>query len=135
MGLQHLATMMKVGYALMIFTLLMMIWASLVRMHELPVQYPPCFFNPLCTCSKAIPDLGIVTCYNVPMPRIPQPINSSKVFMLQLENNGLMFLQPQFLMNTGKKEFINDDGVRIKILRDRIIKRFWRKGTFHISNV
>ncbi|XP_060831402.1 chaoptin [Bombus pascuorum] len=97
----HLATMVKVGYALMIFTLLMMMWASLVRMHELPVQYPPCFFNPLCTCSKAIPDLGIVTCYNVPMPRIPQPINSSKVFMLQLENNGLMFLQPQFLMNTG----------------------------------
>lgn len=124
MGLQHLATMVKVGYALMIFTLLMMMWASLVRMHELPVQYPPCFFNPLCTCSKAIPDLGIVTCYNVPMPRIPQPINSSKVFMLQLENNGLMFLQPQFLMNTGKEEFINDDGVRIKVIRDRIIKRF-----------
>ncbi|CAD1476915.1 unnamed protein product [Heterotrigona itama] len=93
--------MVKVGYALVIFTLLLMMWASLARMHELPVQYPPCFFNPLCTCSKAIPDLGIVTCYNVPMPRIPQPINSSKVFMLQLENNGLMFLQPHFLMNTG----------------------------------
>lgn len=89
------------GYVLVIFTLLLMMWASLARMHELPVQYPPCFFNPLCTCSKAIPDLGIVTCYNVPMPRIPLPINSSKVFMLQLENNGLMFLQPQFLMNTG----------------------------------
>ncbi|CAK9809946.1 chp [Anthophora quadrimaculata] len=101
MELQNLATMVKVGYVLVVFTLLLMMWASLVRMHELPVQYPPCFFNPLCTCSKAIPDLGIVTCYNVPMPRIPQPINSSKVFMLQLENNGLMFLQPQFLMNTG----------------------------------
>ncbi|KZC10143.1 Chaoptin, partial [Dufourea novaeangliae] len=96
-----LSTMVKVGYILVFVTLLLMMWASMVRMHELPVQYPPCFFNPLCTCSKAIPDLGIVTCYNVPMPRIPQPINSSKVFMLQLENNGLMFLQPQFLMNTG----------------------------------
>ncbi|EFN76362.1 Chaoptin [Harpegnathos saltator] len=86
---------------MLIITLLLMLWASVARMHELPVQYPPCFFNPLCTCSKAIPDLGIVACYNVPMPRIPQPINSSKVFMLQLENNGLRFLQPQYLINTG----------------------------------
>ncbi|EZA58102.1 Chaoptin [Ooceraea biroi] len=86
---------------MLIIILLLMMWASVARMHELPVQYPPCFFNPLCTCSKAIPDLGIVACYNVPMPRIPQPINSSKVFMLQLENNGLRFLQPQYLINTG----------------------------------
>ncbi|XP_043261233.1 chaoptin [Colletes gigas] len=97
----NLATMVKVGYVLVIVTLLLMVWASMVRMHELPVQYPPCVVNPLCTCSKAIPHLGIVTCYNVPMPRIPQSINSSMVFKLQLENNGLMFLQPQFLMNTG----------------------------------
>ncbi|XP_046834184.1 chaoptin-like [Vespa crabro] len=97
----NLLTFMKLGYAMLIVTLLLMIWSSMVRTHELPVQYPPCFFNPLCTCSKAIPDLGIVSCYNVPMPRIPQPINSSKVFMLQLENNGLTFLQPQFLINTG----------------------------------
>ncbi|XP_015178176.1 PREDICTED: chaoptin-like isoform X2 [Polistes dominula] len=99
--IMNLFTFMKLGYAMLIVTLLLMFWTSMARMHELPVQYPPCFFNPLCTCSKAIPDLGIVSCYNVPMPRIPQPINSSKVFMLQLENNGLMFLQPQFLINTG----------------------------------
>ncbi|CAL1688585.1 unnamed protein product [Lasius platythorax] len=86
---------------MLIIVLLLMMWASVVRMHELPVQYPPCFFNPLCTCSKAIPDLGIVACYDVPMPRIPQPINSSKMFMLQLGNNGLKFLQPQYLMNTS----------------------------------
>ncbi|XP_011151708.1 chaoptin isoform X1 [Harpegnathos saltator] len=96
-----LFTLVKVAYVMLIITLLLMLWASVARMHELPVQYPPCFFNPLCTCSKAIPDLGIVACYNVPMPRIPQPINSSKVFMLQLENNGLRFLQPQYLINTG----------------------------------
>ncbi|XP_051160683.1 chaoptin isoform X1 [Leptopilina boulardi] len=91
----------KLGYTMMIVVILLMFWASMVRMHELPVQYPPCFFNPLCTCSKAIPDLGIVSCYNVPMRRIPHPINASKVFMLQLENNGLRSLQPQFLLNTG----------------------------------
>ncbi|XP_011498419.1 PREDICTED: chaoptin [Ceratosolen solmsi marchali] len=94
-------TFIKVGYTMMIITLILMFWTSIVRMHELPVQYPPCFFNPLCTCSKVIPDLGIVTCFNVPMPRIPHPINASKVFMLQLENNGLRSLQPHFLMNTG----------------------------------
>jgi len=99
--LQKLFTLVKVAYVMLVITLLLMMWASVARMHELPVRYPPCFFNPLCTCSKAIPDLGIVACYNVPMPRIPQPINSSKVFMLQLENNGLRFLQPQYLMNTG----------------------------------
>lgn len=99
--LQKLFTLVKVAYAMLIIVLLLMMWASVVRMHKLSVQYPPCFFNPLCTCSKAIPDLGIVACYNVPMPRIPQPINSSKMFMLQLENNGLRFLQPQYLMNTS----------------------------------
>ncbi|XP_058788857.1 chaoptin isoform X2 [Phymastichus coffea] len=97
----NLMTFVKIGYMMMIIIFILMFWTSMVRMYELPVQYPPCFFNPLCTCSKAIPDLGIVTCFNVPMPRIPHPINSSKVFMLQLENNGLRSLQPQFLMNTG----------------------------------
>ncbi|XP_034949878.1 chaoptin [Chelonus insularis] len=97
----NLFAFIRMGYIMMILTLVLMFWASMVRMHELPVQYPPCFFNPLCTCSKAVPDLGIVNCENVPMPRIPQPINSSKVFILQLGNNGLRQLQPQFLMNTG----------------------------------
>lgn len=101
--LQKLFTLVKVAYAMLVIILLLMMWASVARMHELPVQYPPCFFNPLCTCSKAIPELGIVACYNVPMPRIPQLINSSKVFILQLENNGLRFLQPKYLMNTGTR--------------------------------
>ncbi|XP_015117217.1 chaoptin [Diachasma alloeum] len=97
----NLFAFVKLGYAMTIATLLLMFWASMVRMHELPVQYPPCFFNPLCTCSKAIPDLGIVNCENVPMPRIPQQINSSKVFILKLGNNGLRHIQPQFLVTTG----------------------------------
>ncbi|XP_018398930.1 PREDICTED: chaoptin isoform X1 [Cyphomyrmex costatus] len=96
-----LFTLVKIAYAMLVIALLLMMWASMARMQDLPVQYPPCFFNPLCTCSKAVPDLGIVTCYNVPMPRIPQQINSSKMSILQLENNGLRFLQPQYLMNTG----------------------------------
>lgn len=70
--------------------------------HHRDVEYPPCFFNPLCTCSKAVPDLGIVTCRDVPLPRIPPPINSSKVFMLSLENNGMGYLEPHFLEGTGQ---------------------------------
>lgn len=65
-------------------------------------EYPPCFFNPLCTCSKAVPDLGIVSCRDVPLPRIPPPINSSKVFMLTLENNGMSYLESHFLEGTGR---------------------------------
>ncbi|XP_066585681.1 chaoptin [Prorops nasuta] len=97
----NLLSFVKLGYMMLLVTIILMFLTSVVRMHETPVQYPPCVFNPLCTCSKAVPDLGIVACYNVPMPRIPRPINSSKVFMLQLENNGLRSIQSQFLMNTG----------------------------------
>uniref|UniRef100_A0A1B0CGW6 Putative membrane glycoprotein lig-1 n=1 Tax=Lutzomyia longipalpis TaxID=7200 RepID=A0A1B0CGW6_LUTLO len=63
--------------------------------------YPPCAFNPLCTCSKGIPDLGIVQCKNVPFPAIPRMINTSKVFMLHMENNELQRLEPYFFQATG----------------------------------
>ncbi|XP_069668870.1 chaoptin isoform X2 [Periplaneta americana] len=65
------------------------------------VRYPPCVFNPLCSCSKSVPDLGLVFCRDVPLPRLPPPINSSKVFMLHLENNGLRSIEPYFLQGTG----------------------------------
>ncbi|KAE8744980.1 hypothetical protein FOCC_FOCC008392 [Frankliniella occidentalis] len=44
-------------------------------------DYPPCFFNPLCSCSKSVPDLGIVWCRDVPMPRAPPPLNESKALL------------------------------------------------------
>ena len=62
---------------------------------------PPCFFNPLCYCSKAYPDLGRVTCKDIPLLNIPRRINTSKAFMLHLENNGLHFIEPYFLSRTG----------------------------------
>lgn len=64
-------------------------------------DYPPCFFNPLCSCSKSVPDLGIVWCRDVPMPRAPPPLNESKVFMLHLDNVGLRSLDAHFLTGTG----------------------------------
>lgn len=83
-------------------------WISLVgasmgiSTEESDNHYPSCYFNPLCTCSKAVPDLGVVICRNVPFSRLPLNLNTSKVFILHLENNGLRYLQPYFLHSTSK---------------------------------
>ncbi|KAF7273812.1 hypothetical protein GWI33_013503 [Rhynchophorus ferrugineus] len=90
------------GYALVIAMFLLMIWVSMIESKEQDmVKYPPCYFNPLCSCSKAVPDLGIVQCRDVHLPRIPETVNVSKAFMLHLENNGLRILEPYFLQSTG----------------------------------
>lgn len=95
--------MIKFGYCLLIGTFLLMFWASSIGARELhdPGQYPPCTFNPLCRCSKAQPDLGIVQCKDVPFSAIPRTINSSKVFLLHMDNTGLTRLEPYFLQATG----------------------------------
>ncbi|KAK6644340.1 hypothetical protein RUM43_000607 [Polyplax serrata] len=62
---------------------------------------PPCFFNPLCLCSKSYPDLGRVTCKDVLLLSIPHQINSSKLYFLHLENNGLKYLESRFFTRTG----------------------------------
>lgn len=100
--LQDLLQIMKIGYALVIGTFILMIWISMIESKEIDsVYHPPCFFNPLCSCSKSVPDLGIVKCQNVHLPRIPEAVNTSKVFTLHLENNGLRTLSPYFLQSTG----------------------------------
>lgn len=76
-------------------------------------DYPPCFFNPLCSCSKSVPDLGIVWCRDVPLPRAPPPLNASKVFMLHLDNNGLRSLDAHFLTGTGRQK-IQINGLKIQ---------------------
>ncbi|KAJ2947575.1 hypothetical protein O0L34_g17368 [Tuta absoluta] len=97
-----LMSFIKFGYALVVVTLLLMIWASLSR-AELHVDtgHPPCLFQALCTCSKPAGDLGIVTCINVPLLRVPATVNSSKVFTLQLKGNRIRELEPQFFQATG----------------------------------
>lgn len=99
-----------------------MIWASWVGARDMDSanKYPPCSFNHLCTCSKLPPDLGVVTCRNVPFPAIPKTVNISKVskekkfflelvkvillqqvFALHMEHTGLIELEPHFLQATG----------------------------------
>lgn len=63
--------------------------------------HPSCYFNPLCTCSRVVPNLGVVSCVNVPLPRIPLYVNRSKINSFDLENNGLKAIEPQFLSGTG----------------------------------
>ncbi|CAH0674102.1 unnamed protein product [Spodoptera exigua] len=98
-----LMAFIKFGYALVVVTLLLMIWASLSRALELHIdsKHPPCLFQALCTCSKPAGDLGIVTCNHVPILKVPATINSSKVFMLQLTGNQIRDLEPQFFQATG----------------------------------
>lgn len=92
---------------MMVGVLLLMMWSSYVRAatsHEEidRLQYPQCSFNPLCTCSKPAPDLGIMQCRNVPFPAIPNIVNVSKVFTLHMENTGLRELEPFFFQATGE---------------------------------
>ncbi|XP_072949975.1 chaoptin isoform X2 [Epargyreus clarus] len=98
-----LMAFIKFGYTLVFVTFLLMIWASLSRAIELHVDtgHPPCLFQALCTCSKPAGDLGIVTCNHVPILRVPATVNSSKVFMLQLTDNKIRDLEPQFFQATG----------------------------------
>nr|XP_023026888.1 chaoptin [Leptinotarsa decemlineata] len=98
---------MKFGYAIVIGAFILMMWISMLESKEIEsVHYPPCFFNPLCSCSKSVPDLGIVRCQDVHLPRIPETVNISKVFMLHLENNKLRTLEPFFLQSTGLYKII-----------------------------
>ncbi|XP_058821803.1 chaoptin [Topomyia yanbarensis] len=98
-GLEYLMTL---GYTLVLVTVGIMIWASLAEAREIDVsQHPPCFFNALCSCSKSAPDLGVVDCRNVHFPAIPKVINSSKLFMLRMENTGLREIDPYFFQATG----------------------------------
>lgn len=98
----ELLTLLRLGYAIVIGSFLLMMWISWVESTEIETSnYPPCLFNSLCKCSKSMPDLGIVHCENVHLSRIPESINISKVFKLHLINNGLRTIEPFFLQSTG----------------------------------
>ncbi|RWS16198.1 uncharacterized protein B4U79_09466 [Dinothrombium tinctorium] len=62
---------------------------------------PSCVFNPLCTCSKALPDLGNVQCRDVPMPVVPPALNNSNIYTLQLQRNGLRHIEEMSFFGSG----------------------------------
>lgn len=62
---------------------------------------PPCVFNPLCTCSKPHPDLGQVSCTSAPFSVVPPSINSSAIYILVLNRNGLRKIEDRSFFGTG----------------------------------
>lgn len=91
---------MRFAYAMVVVTVLLMIWASSVGAAK--VQSPPCVFNTLCTCSSVYSEnFGSVECVNVPFPSIPKALNTSKVYKLKMHGTGLMDIEPYFLQATG----------------------------------
>lgn len=92
--------MMKFGYALVVVTIGLMIWASSVKALKAPDS--PCAFSSLCTCSNGdVDNLGSVKCSNVDFPAIPDAFNTTKVYMLKMENTGLSEIEPFFLQSTA----------------------------------
>ena len=69
--------------------------------HLVRTLDPPCVFNPLCTCSKPAPDLGKVTCTSAPFSVVPPSINSSAIYILILNKNGLRKIEDRSFYGTG----------------------------------
>lgn len=98
-------TFIHIGYAVMIFTLLLMLWMSSIGAESYMQDCQPCTFNPLCSCTKSYDSLGEVHCVDVYFPRIPPAINRSRLSTLHFRNNDLDSIEPYFLVNTGKSVF------------------------------
>ncbi|XP_050544183.1 chaoptin isoform X2 [Daktulosphaira vitifoliae] len=94
-------TFIHMGYALMMFTFLLMIWFSSIKAENFLQDKQPCTFNPLCSCTKSYDSLGVVHCDDIYFPRIPLAINRSRLSTLHLRNNDLDEIEPYFLVNTG----------------------------------
>lgn len=92
--------MMRFGYALILVTVGLMIWASSVG--AVKIADPPCIFNTLCTCSNGYTDnFGTVRCVNVPFSSLPPVLNTSKVYALTMDGTGLADIEPFFFQATS----------------------------------
>lgn len=91
----------------LLILVIIILLASYVQLYQIYcapislIQDPPCYFNPLCTCSKPLPDLGYVQCFGVQMPTVPPQINQSVIYILSLKRNGLRFVEERSFFGTG----------------------------------
>jgi hypothetical protein len=122
-GFEQMAVL-RLGYFLLFLTFGLMTWAYMVRADAFPFlssgplmakgqlgtvldDYPPCSFNPLCTCSNPGPtDFGIVSCHSVPFGHLPSTLKISRAFVLSMVGNGLTVLENKQLTGAG-----TDNGV------------------------
>ncbi|XP_065570091.1 chaoptin-like [Artemia franciscana] len=91
----------RLSFVVLLVSFLFMTAAYLVGASDSENRYPPCPFNPLCRCSNAGPDLGVVVCENFPLADIPVTINMTKVFTFRMKRNNLRQLKPNRFHGTG----------------------------------
>lgn len=93
---------MRFGYAIIVITIGLMIWASSVGAVVQKVPDLPCSFNSLCTCSNGnFDNYGSVQCVDVPFSAIPSALNMSKVYTLKMKNTGLVEIEEFSLAMTA----------------------------------
>ena len=112
----------RIAYGILFITIFLMTWAYLAQAESLKSflayrnqesvgtgfdGHLACTFNQLCTCSNPGPDLGIVTCSNVPFGSVPLALNYSRVLALSLSGNDLQVLPDKRLVGSGMILYIN----------------------------
>ncbi|CAG7698441.1 unnamed protein product [Allacma fusca] len=106
----------KIAYTTLFITIMFMTWAYMTQAESLRSflayhtansvgtgfdGHPSCSFNQLCTCSNPGPDLGIVTCSNVPFGNVPLALNHSRILTLSLQGNDLQVLEDKRFVGSG----------------------------------
>lgn len=92
----------------LVFLLMTCCWACLVGATDgiLDDEYnhlQPCSINPLCRCSRAGPELGLVFCEDIPLANVPASLNNTKAFALNMRRNGLRRIEEHVFHGTGKR--------------------------------
>ena len=67
-----------------------------------PTNMQPCPFNQLCRCSRGGPEVGMVYCEDIPLGDVPNGINNTKSFAINLRRNGLRRIEEDLFHRTGK---------------------------------
>jgi len=66
-----------------------------------PTNMQPCPFNQLCRCSRGGPEVGMVYCEDIPLGDVPNGINNTKSFAINLRRNGLRRIEEDLFHRTG----------------------------------
>ena len=98
----------SVRLAMALFVLLMT-WASFAAgtngaYHDIETaNMQPCPFNQLCRCSRGGPEVGLVYCEDIPLGDVPNAINNTKSFAINLRRNGLRRIEEDLFHRTGNR--------------------------------
>ena len=71
------------------------------------INMQPCPFNQLCRCSRGGPEVGMIYCEDIPLGDVPNAINNTKSFALNLRRNGIRRIEEDLFHRTGKNHSAN----------------------------